>query len=99
MLGYDINQLERELTVSELEAASNMYDLLRERGYTPQKAVGMVYRAGRLTGKKSARDYAGKEIGRLQQIIKDLKTISPPEANEVSNESDDTQEEGSLTNE
>lgn len=69
----DINQLMRQLTFDEYESGKDLFLQLRERGVPTVKAAGLVYRAGRLAGKKDN----GAELHRLHEIIKDLKARLP----------------------
>jgi len=77
----DIESMTKQVTLEEFEAGRDLYNLLRERGYNSSKAAGIVYRAGCIDGKKEAGDRQGREIGRLHEIINELKgKTGQPEA-------------------
>lgn len=73
----NIEQLSRQLTHDEYEAGRKLFNLLRERDFPINKAAGIVYRAGKLDGKKHNKEHFGKEITRLHGIINELKLCLP----------------------
>lgn len=103
----DIESLTNQVTLAEYETGRDLFNLLRERGIPAHKVAGMVYRAGFIDGKRTGKARAGREIGRLQDVVKELKQ-SPPEAtaedvpemdSAMSAEPTTAQEEGSTENE
>lgn len=76
---YNIDQLSKQLTHDEYEVARELYNLLRERGNPAAKAAAIVYRAGRLAGKKERQEKYAKQFSRMREVIAVLKS-GPPEA-------------------
>lgn len=72
----NIEQMSKQLTHDEYEQGRNVFNISREQGFPASKSAGIVYRAGRLQGKKDAKDNEHRfraEIGRLHGIIRELK--------------------------
>ena len=51
----NIEALDKQLLASEFQEGKDLFNLLRERGYSTAKAAAMVYRAGFTDGKDTQR--------------------------------------------
>ena len=82
----DVNRLNKHLTLDEYEEGRDTFNVSREHGISASRAAGIVFRSGRLIGKKELKAETGKlhtEIGRLRKIIKELTGSSPPKATDT----------------
>lgn len=95
----DIESLSAQVTLREYETGRDLFSELRERGIPTNKAVGMIYRAGCIDGKRAAKDRSGRDIARLHEVIRELKSnLTEADASTIDLTDSDTEGE-TLTDE
>lgn len=95
---HDIHRLSKDLRQSEHETAQVIFKNVTGAGYTTEKAVSLVYRAGIIDGRKLERERAERNAYHTHRLAME-RQASPPEAINETVDDSTALEEGSNISE